>query len=242
MKTYALFILLTLLTVPHSLAKIKNGYEREIKAAREAFKNLNAMLVSQPTMPAEQKNATNDNIARLRVFLMYHELTERLLLQFKLISPDMYNEIDSIKDKFNRPVDIYVKFLQGGNKRGSVAGSTNIPTGEDENAYDSRYGVHTASIGIVAARNALSLLAHEFGHIKYQVENTAEYRKFYAKYYQNIPLESEEIGHRHMDRSGLNASRFEKRFRLQYSDFLRIKTNRNENPLALIEQIRKNLN
>ena len=139
MKTYALFFMLTILSVSKLHGKIKNGYEAEIKAAREAFINLNTLLASESVMSSkERRNAINDNIARLEAFIMYHELTEKLLLQFKLISPDIYYEIDSIKDRLYRPVDIYVKFLPGRAQRGSVAGSTNLPTGEDENAYDSR--------------------------------------------------------------------------------------------------------
>jgi hypothetical protein len=136
-------------------------------------------------------------------------------------------------------VDVYVKFVDVEKMNGSVAGSTSISLGDDGNTYISRYGLHTVSIQIVTGKNALTLLAHEFGHVYHQVPNRAAYQKFYIKMYKNTNLESQEIGHHHTDPSGNKAFEFEKRFFGEYVQYLKTKSNRNEGPVQLIKQISK---
>ena len=231
---------MNILIVASLSGKIKNGYEAEINTARDGLKKVNALMLDT-NRSSQERNRLNEHASRLRDFILYHELTERLLLQFKMIAGDIYDEIDTIKDAQDRAVDVYVKFLPIEKMSGSVAGSTNIPLGEDGDAYTSNYGLHTVSTQIVAGNNALSLLAHEFGHIKYQVPNIATYRKFYIKQYQVKTRDSESIGHHHMDPSGQKAFEFERRFRLQHDDFLKIGNNKFERPVTLIKIISKDL-
>lgn len=241
MKTYALSILLNILIVVSLHGKIRNGYEAGIYSAREGLKNLNALLHLDSNLSIREKKRIKENIARHKDFIMYHELTERLLLQFKMIAPDIYDEMDTIKDARGRSVDVYVKFVALESMRGSVAGSSNIPTGEDRDAYNSKYGLHTASVRIITGKNALTLLAHEFGHLQYQIPNIGDYHRFFTSTYLNNETEYEETGHHHMDPSGHRALKFERRFYSKYFDYLKIKQNREENPLVMIQEISRNL-
>ncbi len=219
--------------------KIKNGYEPEINVARDGLKKLYA-LMDTTRFPAEKRRLTQ-HAARLKNFILYHELTERLLFQFRMISPDIYNEIDTIRDAQARSVDVYVKFLEDKKMVGSVGGTTNVPLDDEGDVYSSNYGPHTVSTLIVAQNNALSLLAHELGHIRYQVPNIVSYRQFYIKHYRVATSISEGIGHHHMDPSGQNASEFERKFRLDHDDFLRNHSNKFQRPVVLIQSIKKEL-
>lgn len=243
MKTYgyAIFVMANFLLVSITEGRVRNGYDSEFRPAQDAFNNLNEMLKCDSALTPLATKMIKENIARLKTFFVYRELTENLLLQFKLISPGSYNEIDTITDRMHRPVDVYVKFLPPGAMRGSVAAGNKMPDGNDEDAYNSTYGLHTAAIYVVTLKNGLSLLAHEFGHIHYQVHNIAEYRRFFKKYYEDKSPESQEIGHHHMDKSGLNASTFEKRFRSHYSDFRRTHNATYVDPLTLLQDITERL-
>ena len=175
---------------------------------------------------------------RNREFVLYHDLTERLLFQFRMISPEIYNQIDSIKDAKERRVDVYVKFLPGEKMDGSVAGRTNIPM-EGGDAYTSSYGEHTVSVQVVIGNDALSLLAHEFGHVMYQVPNIAVYRVLFTKLYLHNTTDSEETGHHNTDPSGQKAFEFQKMFRLKYdSDNWSQKF---ERPIVVLRKIQQDL-
>ncbi len=239
MKAYVFSIVMNILIVTSLSGKIKNGYEPDINVARDGLKKIEA-LMDKPMSPIEKRRLT-EHRARLKDFILYHELTERLLFQFKLMSPELYYEIDSIKDAQSRSVDVYVKFLPGEKKLGNIAGTTNIPLDSEGDAYSSNYGPHTVATSIVAENHALSLLAHEFGHIKYQVPNIANYRKFYIKHYKVVSPDSEGIGHDHMDPSGQKASEYEKQFRLNLDSYLKNNGEKPQRLMALIESIEKSL-
>lgn len=238
MKTYALSILLNLLVLSTLSGKIINGYNSGINTAHEGLRKLSALIIGDSTLTITEKNRMYDHLDRQRVFILYHELTERLLQQFRIVSPGIYYQVDSIKDAQGRPVDVYVKFLPMEKMNGSIAGGTNVPM-EDGDAYSSSYGLHTVSVQIVLGNDALSLLAHEFGHVTYQVPNIATYRKFYSKQYQRLTNDSEAIGHHHTDPSGQKAFEFQRRFRIEYDR--NSKDQKFYRPIALLQEISKDM-
>ena len=125
MKTYVFSIVMNILIVTSLSGKIVNGYEPDINVARDGLKKLNE-LMNKPMSPIEKRRLT-EHSARLKDFVLYHELTQRLLFQFKLMFPGMYNAVDSIKDAESRSVDVYVKFLPIEKMVGNVAGTANVP-------------------------------------------------------------------------------------------------------------------
>ena len=238
MKNYVLFIAINLLLVSSLPAKIINGYASGINTAQEGIRKLSALIRLDSNMSVSEKKKMQEYLDRNREFVLFHDLTERLLLQFRMISPDIYNQIDTIKDAGGRVVDVYVKFLASEKMDGSVAGRTNIPM-EGDDAYMSSYGQHTASVQVVIGNDALSLLAHEFGHVMYQVPNIATYREFYRVHYILRTADSEEIGHHNTDPSGQKAFEFQKTFRLQYDS--NNWSQKFERPVAVLRKMQKDL-
>ena len=161
-------------------------------------------------------------------------------MQFRTIAPSLYTEIDTIKDCTGKTVTVYVKFAPESEMQQGAAGTTNIACLEkDKNVYQSEFGPSTVSVKIASVKKSLLLLAHEFGHVKYQVQNLATYIEFYSTYYQNSTFNSKYIGHNSNDPSGQKALEYENIFRDQYLNFLKTTTVKVDSPLALLQAIRK---
>ena len=108
----------------------------------------------------------------LIIYQSHYELTEELLKQFKHISPDLYNRIDSIRDAKGRFTDVYVKFIPREEASIMAAGITRMAqSDEDKDACFSEYGKHSVSVKIWISSKALLVLSHELGHVNYQVPN-----------------------------------------------------------------------
>jgi hypothetical protein len=169
-------------------------------------------------------------------------LTANLLEQFKIISPDLYDEIDTLKDCRGRNVKIYVKFIPKPNTDLQVWGITCMsPLTNDKDAYGSEYGKSTVSIKIWIASNALVVLAHELGHVKYQVPHFAAYMKYYRENYTLQMDPPHTLGHNTDDRSGKSATQYAKRFQKEYNYFLKMRKEKLQSPLIQIDRIKKNL-
>jgi hypothetical protein len=232
MKIYALSIVVNIFIMANSFGEIKNGYGIIIADARRELENINQLLAGGSLSP-HQKQELKTKTRMLENIIEYHEVTKKLLLLFSMISPDLYNPIDTIKDCKGRPVDVYVKFLPVEEMDNHVGGTTNIlQSDHDEDAYCSKYGPNTVAVKIVTVKHSLIIMAHEFGHISYQVPNLRIYQKFYSKQYKVPQLDSKEIGHHPDDRSGHMAYRYERRFRQEYYVFLKKRNGRSEVQLA----------
>lgn len=236
MKTYVLLILILAAGITaHS--KIRNGYECEIQTARDGLRALEALWETRTHLPLHARSTIKAEIQRHKTFILYHELTDRMLLQFSIIAPEMFHEMDTLHDARGRLVDIYVMLTPPESMSGSVAASNNLPMDGDRDTYHSKYGIHTALIIVVAGKNALELLAHELGHLSYQVPNVASYRAYYEETYDHDRLQSEERGHNATDPSGQKALLFKKLFYLKYQQFRKDKTRRIEDSFVLRDTI-----
>ncbi|MEO5600557.1 MAG: hypothetical protein ABIR06_06500 [Cyclobacteriaceae bacterium] len=243
MKTYVLSITFSLLILYHSTAAIKNGYGIDIVGARESLRSLKLLLKDNVQLSVFQRISINTKINDLENFIIYFELTETLLEQFKMISPELYFEIDMIKDSSGTMLDVYVKFVPEKEMVAGVAGTTNLAQEEkDQNAYSSEYGVRTVSVKIAIVNNALSLLAHEFGHVKYQVPNLATYCKFHSKYYLENGYKGKSMGHNDNDPSGQHAREYGKRFREKSLAYQRQNKTKLNSNLVLLQVIKNKLN
>ncbi len=69
---------------------------------------------------------------------------------------------------------------------------------------------------ICAGIKALWLLAHEFGHVKYQVPHLASYVDFYKSTYLRKSFNSNFIGHFDDDSSGKVAKSYGRRYQQNY--------------------------
>ena len=242
-KKYGLSFIICFVTVSNAFGELKNGYERNIFQTRKSLKNLLFLFAENKYMPASERRGLKSRIARLECDILYYELTENLLNQFRVIAPMMYNEIDTIRDNKGRSVDVYVKFVPEDATEVKAWGTTYMSQVEDDpDAYRSEYGDLTVSVKIWIVSNAMKVLAHELGHVKYQVPHLASYFKFYEKHYFSGMGNPHFMGHGTGDPSGKSASKYENMFRKEYSTFLKTQREKVQNPILLVESIRRNLN
>jgi hypothetical protein len=121
----------------------------------------------------------------------------------------------------------------------STAGTTNLDCLEtDRDVYQSEYGPNTVSVKIASLPRSILLLAHEFGHVKYQVLNLSTYMNFYSANYQNGTFNSSYIGHHSSDLSGRQAIEYENICQADVLQYLKRNT-RVEKPLALLHKIQR---
>jgi predicted DNA-binding protein YlxM (UPF0122 family) len=242
-KMITLFVLIFCITLTTSIAEIRNGYETEIKGMRASLKRLTELLHdSESGLTFFQRSVMKKNISKLEEYIAYFELTEKLIEQFRTIAPALYLEIDTLSDPTGQRVTVHIKFVPEKEMQLGADGTTNIDQcNEDKNVYKSEYGPHTVLIKIASVARSLSLLAHEFGHVKYQVANLAEYVEYYKLNYQNDSFNSTYVGHNSSDRSGLTAAEFENVFRRLYSVHKRTSDEEVGSPLVLLHRMRKNL-
>ncbi len=228
----------------HTPGKIRNGYEIEIRQAEIVLSNLQKMsenIQFGQQVTFERKEKLESEINRIKEYIVLYQLTESLLKQFKMIAPDLYREIDTIKDLNKQSVDVFVKFLTIDNMPIGINGTTNVgQSQQDFNTYSSEYGSGTVSVKIVIRNKSLRLLAHELGHVKYQVPNLASYVKFYHKKYHHV--RSIAKGHHPNDPSGIQAHLFAKRLDNYYQNYGRNKHQKIDSPVVQLQNIRKSLN
>jgi hypothetical protein len=191
-------------------------------------------------MSLAQKLRIKSKIENLISYISYYELTEELIRQLRTVSPAIFTEIDNIEDKRGRPTDVYVKLIPKEKARIQLEGASFFEQSSvDEDANHSEYGDYSVSVEIWISNNALLLLSHELGHIKYIVPNLAGYAKYYDRYYAKNRMQLRCIGHRPHDQSGKVANNFVKRFvedRKIYSQHGERKT---ETFFSLLARIRK---
>ncbi len=239
MKTYWLCIALLILSIKYSLGEIKNGYANGINSARVSLKTLYALL-NDHTMTGGQKKAINAKVKEVVKYITAYELTQNLLNQFRIIAPQLYNEIDSIKDKKGRITDVYIKFIPEEQALVQAWGITGIDqVSGDPDAYQSEYGERTVSVKVWIVSKSLVVLAHELGHIKYVVPNMAQYVEYHVRNYRPGTTESNHVGHNPSDASGESALTFERKFRESYASYLKNGRDQTDSPRVLADKIRR---
>ena len=224
-----------------SLCEIRNGYEKDILILKESLKNLTEILIEDKDLTGFQRRKMESSVETLVNHISFYDLTENLLNQFKIISPRLYAEIDTISDRKGRPVHVYVKFVPVDATKVKAWGTTYLnQVKNDKDAYLSEYGELTVSIKIWLVPKALLVLSHELGHVKYQIPNLASYIDFHKKYYKGEL--SNFMGHHPHDPSGKTAVHTEKIFQKEYFYFLKNTHEKIQNPLILLAKIRKGMN
>lgn len=240
MKKNCLLFTILILCMHSASGEIKNGYEKKIFSRRLSLKGFHDILRYNNNLSPSEKKKIKDRIKSLIDYIAYYEITENLLKQLRIIAPDLYHEIDTIKDSKGSITDVYVKFISKEQARVKAAGTTSLEhAAGDRNTYSSEYGEGTVSVNIRMVSKALWVLSHELGHVKYQVPNLSSYLKFYKDNYLSGIADPNYLGHNHNDPSGKNAISFDHKFNENYIEYLRKGNHRVVSPLALIQGIRK---
>jgi hypothetical protein len=233
-----MFVILTCNAV---FGEIKNGYEKDILSMKESLKSLSAILLEKTDLPSFKRRKIESSIDALVNHISYYELTENLLTRFRIITPGLYAEIDTISDRIGRPVNVYVRFIPMDATEVKALGTTYVSqTENDKNACRSEYGAFSVSVKIWIVPNALLVLSHELGHVKYLIPNLASYADFYKDHYNGHINKPNNVGHYPGDPSGKSSIEYEKLFRKDYAGFLKTANRKIQNPIALLATIRKN--
>jgi len=240
-KKYMLLVGLIFI-LHNAFGEIKNGYAKDIILLNKSLKNLKAVVNESDRLTVSRRRQLESKIANLENSISYYKVTESLLNQFKMIAPDLYAEIDTIRDGKGRAVDVYIKFVPINGTELQAWGTTYINQSEtDSVAYCSEYGEYAVSVKIWIVNRALIVLSHELGHVKYQVPNLASYLEYYKEHYSPSVDGYDILGHKPDDPSGKSAIQFERRFRKEYSNFLKMGSEKIEDPMAIMDAIRKKI-
>lgn len=240
MKSYLLVALLLILLLPNLFGEIRNGYERDLPNLRTSLQNLKDLLANDADLTDGERRKLKQKITSLMDLMVYSELTVKLLNQFKAIAPDLYNEIDTLKDSKGRVIDVYVKFIPKDEATFESPGMVSfVQSSGDENGCSSAYGDGTVSVMIMIMNNSLQVLSHEFGHLQYMVPNLTSYVDYYRRTYGR-GLSLDRLGHRVDDPSGDNALDFQNRYRRSYIRY-RHEGDQIVSPYMLANRTRRNV-
>lgn len=233
MKTLLLVAALFFLIFPNIFGEIRNGYERDIAFLKSSLQGLRDLLAGDQNLSVSEKQRIKHQIRMINRHLIYYEVTETLLQQFKSISSHLYEEIGNLRDGKGRRIDVYVKFLPEDTPMESTGMVSLRPSGIDSTGCSSEHGIATASVRIRITNKALRVLAHEFGHLSYIIPNLRTYFTYYRTLYRRKSSIAE-LGHLHGDPSGTSAYKFEKRFSRAYVSYLKNQSQKEISPMRLV--------
>jgi len=204
-----------------AFARIRNGYSRQIQATRSALHTLKLRLTTGIDLSAGERRRLQVDMHCLINYISCYKLTEELIARMKIISPAIFWEIENIRDKKGRPTDVYVRLVPDERARINLKAATFVSQAtKDVDASNTGYGPFSVSVDVCISDNALFLLSHEFGHIKYIVPNLAAYKEFYNKLYGRVKYTNlSYIGHGHQDQSGRTARQYEKMYRQDQASY-----------------------
>ncbi|HTF21828.1 MAG TPA: hypothetical protein VK658_27300 [Chryseolinea sp.] len=236
-----LLISLCLVLATVVTADIRNGYAPDLPSARQCLQELNRRLMENPDMSESERRRINAAMKKHLTVVAHYELTEALLRQMRMISPDMYDQMDQLTDKRGRLTDIYVRFIPEEMASVMLSGVSFFQTSaRDVDANQSRFGEFTVSIDIWICETALNLLAHEFGHTKYIVPNLAAYRQYYRDAYTRFTT-SNRVGHSGSDASGRMAYAFGHQFLRDRRDFRKASGDPPQRVATVIRGVRRGM-
>ena len=188
-------------------AEIRNGYDVEVKKAAKWIHNLKEIAKKAVSPDQHDKlekwlkaaHATADKVRK------NHAKTQELIEKLKIITPRLYHEINTIKDREGNDTHVYIKVVD--RLEGRLLGATNVSHSVgNPNIYSSEYGDYTVSVKVTSrfprfSRHSLKILVHELGHVRYQVPHLTDYTAFYKNFYQNRYFEGFNNGHHPKDLS-----------------------------------------
>lgn len=240
MKGYLLVASLLMLFLTNLFGEVKNGYEKSIPGLMLSLKGLR-LLHSNPGLSRIERRDIEKRIRLVIHHMAYYEITDRLLKQFRLIAPDLYDEMDTLIDARGRVVDIYVKYIPRSQTPFRALGISSLaPAPDDANSCISEYGERSVSITISVLNIGLRVLAHEFGHVAHVIPNMKSYAEFFRLRYRNKSLDLV-FGHGFRDLSGKSAFLFERRFRRSHGQYLRRESTSFKSFVAEVKPIKRNL-
>jgi hypothetical protein len=204
-------LVLSFLFIGELRAEIKNGYAAGIEQAKISLAALEKIYDSPSSMTLKETQRLRERIELLKNYIRLFGTTERYLVELRITAPALLARVDSLRDKNGNLVDVHVLIVAERSLPEGVIGITNLDlTAADEHSHSSEFGANTVSVRISEDVNCLKILAHELGHVYYQIPNLSEYRAYFTDQYLSAKRSSSSIGHDAGDPSGRQAREFEK--------------------------------
>jgi len=231
MKTLLIITLtlLFILNIRETKAEIRNGYEQDLVASQQQLINLKYLKKKETDKKKlkvlskwlKEANKLSNKIKH------YHQLTQELLENFRAIDPDLFYEINTIEDREGNETHVYVKLVE--KLKPPLLGATNFDYAYDNlNIHRSEYGEYSVSVKIAYSsyKENLKILAHELGHVRYQIPNLSSYITFYNDNYDgSVKI----IGHLPNDPSHQSVMETLKSFNRSYGRFYKMNKKANRN-------------
>lgn len=154
-------------------AESKYGTKKEDFESKADFKNYKSDKREMRQAKRDVANYTRDSDA-----------TQKLIDNLKENSPNMFNELDNLKNEYGQTVDVYISSTS--NVTGPNDGATihRFSLDSKGNIFPSttQYGRNTIEVEISnspsGGRSTLTVTKHEMGHTSYQGSNTSSYYKY----------------------------------------------------------------
>lgn len=238
MKYCFLTVLLVILVTTKGSAGIRNGYAKGVPRLKVSLTRLEEML-RNPTLSASDRRRIRASMQSVIDYMVCYEVTENILRQFRAIAPDLYLEIENLRDGRGRVVDVYVKLIRTRETQFLAAGTTVFTQSDDDpQRCRSEYGEGTVSVKIWIVGHSLRVLSHEFGHLAYMIPHLDSYVDFYKRRYRKLTFDGT-FGHGPGDPSGASAYVFEHRFRESHTRFRKECGESVRSPIALVNPARR---
>ncbi len=224
--------MLLLLFCQYTLAEIRNPYKSQLIEIDKCINNLKNILKTDldHQQALKIKKMLKDAYQEKYNATKYDKKTDELINLLQQIDHSLYTRINKIKDFEGNATHVYIKVVDElGNKKNGMEtkGMTNL--NHDSNNmhnYTSEYGKNTVSVKIAdcGLKKNVFLLAHELGHVVYQVPNLKTYTSYYKKVYLDNSFEHNPLGHFHSDPSNKSVrdtiSKFKKNWHYTNQDSL----------------------
>jgi hypothetical protein len=207
---YALILMIVLCPFLSAYGNIFNGFTNEKDKLKKQLDALEVQI--EKSSDSKEIKKLTKKLSKIHkqyeMTLSNYEATEDLLAALNLIDPNLYKDVDGVVDAEGSLTHVYVKvmarnsgkFADHASMGYSLAGYTNLGHWEaNPNVYASEYGVYTVSVVIGNTTDKLSALAHEFGHVLYQVQNLKSYTEYYNQQYDLNNVSKFGLGHHPMD-------------------------------------------
>jgi hypothetical protein len=214
------------------IGEIKNGYETIIAEVIEELQfkiqlqngNIHHLDSSAEwdLLNGAQKALVKAKIRELKKMLGYYQLTNSVINEFKTICPEIFDEVNNIKNYKNQEVDVYISVVPADHEIRYLSGATYISKDPDnEHICVSEYGKNTVSVKICAIRPALKVLAHELGHVKFIIPNLKRYIDYCETRYHQKCSNKITFNHQAADMGCKCVFEYEKIFKIAYKAHLK---------------------
>lgn len=210
MTNYTVMLMILLCPFISAYGNINNGFTKQKDKLKKQVEALVVQIEKSSDGKAIKKldKKLNKLHKQYEIIMSNYEATENVLKELSHIDPELYHKVDAVVDAEGSLTHVYVKvmarntgkFIDHASQGYSMTGYTNLGHWEaNPNVYASEYGVYTVSVVIGNTTDKLSALAHEFGHVLYQVENLKSYTAYYKQTYNLNSISKFGLGHDPLD-------------------------------------------